>query len=94
MCGVLVTSHTRRDVISVSNCFRELNLEAEVVETGGMGLRHARELEVVGGNDTSNRQGADGLEEEAGSIELVKGVGTLQNLIQNDERVELTTVLS
>ena len=55
MCGVLVTSHAGRDAVGVSDCVRELNLETEVVETGGMGLRHAGELEVVGGDDTSDR---------------------------------------
>ena len=41
----------------------------------------------MGGDDAGDGERGDGLEEEARAIELVERVGTLQDFVEDDERV-------
>lgn len=85
--GVLVTRHAGRDAVSVGDVVGELDLEAVVVEAAGVLLGHAGELEIVGGDNARDGQRTDGLQKQAGAVELVQGVGAFQNLVEDDEGV-------
>ena len=82
---VLVAGYTRGNAIGVGDVVGKLDLETEIVETVGMLFGHTGELEVVSGDETSDRQRADGFEEETGAVEFVEGVGALEDFIEDDE---------
>lgn len=62
--GVLVAGHAWGDFVAVGDVLADLYLEAEVVETVGLLLSQARELQVVGGHDAADGPPEHGAQEE------------------------------
>ena len=90
--GVLIACHSRLYLISIGDVGAEVYLKAIVVETPGTAFCHSGQLQVVGGYNARNRHAGDGLQKEAGAVELVQGIGAFQYLIEDDEGAKLAAL--
>ena len=63
----------------------ELYLEAEIVETRRVFIGKLGELKVVGGDDAAYGELRNGLKKHPRTIQLVEGVGALENLVEDDK---------
>ena len=85
--GVLVACHAWRYPVAVGHVGAQLYLEAIVVESSGVSVSHARELEVVRGYYSCDVAERYILEEKARAVELVSRVGALEYLVEYYESV-------
>ena len=54
--GILITGHSRRNPIGIGDPGGKGYLETIVVETGWIGIRHLGEFQIVGGDDSRDRE--------------------------------------